>query len=282
MDPIFVTTQRVYQSYACFWKLVRLSGFQAIPTTEVDLKKDALYIVTPFTEEHALAFGPRSSGRRAVVAWLNLERPDSGRWPPVGANASNDEEACLRFADIMWTYDLSLLASRPGSVLMPFGSHPDLAERAPAQKRWDFAHLSYVVPRREEVYAELRRRGLSEAPNEPGPDRPQVLSATRVILQVHQTPALVGSPQRAAVAAAYGLPLVSETLSQPWPMMFGWDHLQAPREKLADVVQSLIERPAEMSRLGARLRETLCFEIPFREGVVMATEETLLRLGRPS
>jgi len=281
VDPIFVRTTADYASYGCFWRLVELSGFKTVPCHLADPESRALYVISPFTAEHLGVFGPRRISRKCILAWLNLERPDSGHWPPEGLNASNDEGAGMGCADVMWTYDRTLARARPWAIFTAFGSDQRLHDGIQARKEYDFAHISYSVGRREEVYAELRKRGLREAPNEPGPHRPYVLARTRLILQVHQTPLMVGSPQRAAVAAAHGLPFITETISDPWPLVAGEDHLQSPREALPGLVEQTLLDSRKMAALGDRLRSRLCEEHSFGQCMRQASADTLARMGLP-
>lgn len=289
----FARTRHEYDSYRDYWELVRLAGFETCYVDEIRLDEPLVYIVCPINGE----FRPHIENERrrcglvpgvytshARVVWWNLERPDSGPGrldQLLGTMVCNDLANIAPWVDAVWVSDLYLHSVVPDGppvpyLFVPLGSHPGLAlhERSPVAPRWDVCHLSYENDRRAVAYGWLRAAGLTLAPNGWGLERDAILRGSRLMVNVHQTPASIGSPLRFAVAAAYRMPLLTETLFDPRPLQEGVDLVMADYEVLVDACSAQLAN-SQLAALGENLYVRLCEELPFAENVKRAVEETL-------
>jgi len=268
---VFARPAWPYDSYRIFWRLVELSGFEQVPLVAIDLSQEAFYIISPPNGEldgammaaRARLIGPKRS--RAAV-W-DLERRDgwAGAEHPDESMAARDVSGFLASVDYAWTFDPHYATYDERLVRVTVGGHPELAEQPPSpEKRWDACHFSYVNGRREAVMAALRSRHMI-APETWGPERPLILSASRSMVYIHQTPFPVGSPLRFALAAAHSLPLMAEAMENPYPMEAGWDFEAAPYGGFADAFSDWLPRTSP--EMGSRLHKKLCVDFTFRKCV---------------
>lgn len=284
MRVIFARPAARFDSYSDFWRLAWLSGFPCVPAMAMNPAADVVYVTTPFSGEQAAALATwpahRAPGRTARVVWWSLERPDGGQWPPEGNNATNMVDHVVRFVDAVWTSDRAAPDRDPRLVYAPLGGHAGLTDAgSDAMENYDYAHMSYVTPRRAPVHAELLRRGFRPAPNAWGPRRSSLLRVSRLVLNIHQTPAPVAEPLRFALAAAHGIAVVSETIDEPWPLRTGEDYIEAPIGALPDLVSDCLRNPVRLARVARSLRSRLCSEYTFRAGVEDALDRTFGRGG---
>lgn len=258
---IFAKTRHHYDSYTDFWDLVRLSGFPTCHIDEIDVEKDAFFILSPWNGEVSPHLrNELAKKRRARVAWWCLERFDAMSVPYVQAIDEADP-----LVDEIWVSDrwISTLDRRIKYVV--FGSDPGLgAEPLPAQ--YDFTHQSYSWGRREAMYNRLKMAGLREGPSGWGAQRHEVLRRSRLVLNLQQYPDPVTAPLRFAMAAAYHLPIVSETIKDPDPLgglvrIASYDDV--PRV-VAEVLADGGRRDAEA------LYQRLCVDFTFRTCVEAA------------
>jgi hypothetical protein len=275
-DPIFARTRYSYDSYSDFWTLVELSGFSTCFVDEIDLQSENTYIVTPVNGElrphitHRRTLGEQ----RARIIWWNLERPDSvnkmvpGGW--AGAVRANLDDI-LKYVDEVWVSDRYYASYDPDRLrFVPLGSHAGLATHSRRSDfTYDVALMACMVPRREGIVHELKRRGLRIAPNAWGPERDWILAETAVMLNTHQheTWAPIGEPLRIALAAANCMCLVSERLGDPWPLESFLDFHEGPHTTalLADLVLALRGVASHLAEVSARhLHHTLCVDHSFR------------------
>lgn len=280
---VFARTRHQYDSYRDFWDLVSLAGFDTCHVDEMDLRTDTFYVVTPINGEFRphMDYCRNNVGgkRRAVVAWWNLERPDGPGSEPIGAVL----DEIMRYVDIAWVSDrhYASLDSRLQHVVL--GSNARLCpqrERDLEEATYDFTHQSYVFGRRDAAITPLRLSGLREGPNGWFEARDAVLRSSRVIVNVHQTEAPIGEPIRFAMAAAYKIPMISETLMDPFPLISSADYLDVPISGIGDAVRaSTLMNPDELRRLGENLHARLCNEWTFSRGVHNGVVDTLARIG---
>lgn len=284
MPVIFARTRYDYQSYSDFWKLVELSGFPVCYVDQIDLDapSDTVYVTTPVNGELRPHIeyrrGQLTRKQKCKVVWWNLERPDSGdyRLPSlVGSQVANVVDEITNYVDRVWVSDryYASLDSRLMHVVL--GSHAGL-RGTPEYPRgtYSYCHMSYITDRRISIYSTLRNRGMSEGPNAWGEERSKVLDQSRTMLNVHQTPALIGEPIRFSIAAAYKLPLVTETLLDSWPLSSGVDLLQAHYNDLANLLSAALVSNG-LSDIGENLHKKLCLEWTFRRGVEEGVARTL-------
>jgi len=286
---VFAKTDWIYDSYKDLWRLVELAGFEVCRVSEIDLERDACYITSPFSGETRQHLGHRratlTAPARATVVWWNLERPDSEYYEPGAAiepKVRGQTDAALEFVDRVWVSDRHMATLDPRQQFVILGSDARLAGDTPPTPlpiEYDVIHLSYLTHRRKLVYDALAARGLRIAPGGWGDTRDTLLRSSRVMLNVHQTPAPVGEPLRFALAAAYRLPTVTETLADPYPLdsfqCIGGEHA-----RLVEIVTTWVRSdPSVLEALGLRLHHTLCIEHPFRQEVERGVHEAHRDLG---
>lgn len=268
MRIVFVKTRHEYDSYRDFWKLVELSGFDTCFTEQMDLSADVIYITTPINGDfrphikHARSI--LSGPQQARVVWWNLERPDSDGSPHI----STIVDELLEYCDAIWVSDryYASLDSRMQYVVL--GSHEKLCistEKIPTE--YDYTHQSYAWGRRDAIYVPLRRHGLKEGPNSWFEERDKVLRSSKLMLNVHQTPMPIGEPLRFAVTAAYRMPMVSEKMNDPYPLVAGHDYVDVHFDRLVDVIRLETNGHLNLPWIGNNLYNRLCVEWPFRRGV---------------
>ncbi len=265
---VFAKPAHLYASYADFWRLVELAGFATCRVDEIDLSKDRITITTPMNgdlvehlnEEIAHTTEPWP-GR---VIWWNLEMHTTSR------DSALDD--AWPFIDAAWVSDLYLKGLDSRYVYLHVGSDDRLRD-GPAWHRppaYDVATMGYEdVPRRARVLAALRERGVRVAPLADGADRYDVLSRTRLMLNIGQQDTPVIAPLRTALAAAYELPMVTETLAVPH--VFQNKVFQAPYASLVPEVLRVLSLPDKtLRKSGIALRTLLCQQWPFRYAVERA------------
>lgn len=246
---VFAKTRHHYDSYTDFWELVRLSGFDTCYVDEIDRRLPNFYIFSPWNGEadpHLKTLG-EGPGR---IAWWCLERFDAMSVPYIQALDQADP-----LVDEMWVSDRWIASLDPRLRHITMGSHPGLGN-TPLAPEYDFTHQSYAWGRRAIMYKSLKKKGLTEGPSAWGPQRDAVLRRSRLMLNLQQYPDPVTAPLRFALAAAYHLPVVSETIRDPYP--------------LADLITcaSYYDIPTAVeSTLGASgesLHVRLCQELTFK------------------
>jgi len=248
-DPEF------YRSYTDFWSLVELAGFPWIWLDELEPGRDAVYIVTPRNGELPGVL-PRLQGNRACkFVWWCLERPDEQGSVTRGQPLEDG-------IDELWLSD-RWLAERHGiewgpSRFVPLGSHEGLGEPGADGYRYDWTHMSYINPRRSGVYSSVPGRVLPNCWNEV---RDEGLRATRLMLNVHQDDWPIIEPLRWALAAAYGLTLVTERVHDPYPLRPNIDMVWDDYDGLSRMMSWLLEH--SLFGCGPSLRRRLTQEFEF-------------------
>jgi hypothetical protein len=266
---IFARTRWNYQSYGDFWSLVRLSGFPTCFIDEIDPTQNNTYVFTPHNGEfqkHVAFQGLKWANRRAKIIWWMLERRDS--------NPEEFQKSMASVAgavDEIWVSDRALAKTHPRFKHVILGSHKDLCHGIEPEKTklYDFAHMSYACPlsRREALYYFMEVNGLRQAPNAWGLERAKILSQTSLMISVHQFSDPVSEPLRLAIAAAHKIPVLTETLADPFPLVIGHDLWQSDLDKFSDVAVELLVYPEFLSILASNLHNALCKEWTFRVGV---------------
>lgn len=258
-DVIFAQTRYTYDSYSDLHHLIALSGFPLIYTDEIDPTSDHTYIIT-------VANGEWSNGwpdARARIIFYQLEF-QAGPEPLKPGIAE------------MWTADAAH-ATLIGARYVPLGSHPGLkfAPANPNGKVYDVATLWAPCSRRYDAGGDLMRAGVNVAPNGWGEVRHTVLMQSRAMLSVHQWDEhpYVGA-QRWSLAAAYGLPMLTETLRDPGIFAaLGMHRYMSDLAGIGDFVSKWMQpkHTGALAEYGQALHELLCVEHTFRriiEGAV--------------
>jgi hypothetical protein len=274
---VFARPRHTHDSYTDFRKLVEVSGFETCYYDEMDLSERNFYVVAPASGElrpAILAAHQKLSGpKRAVLTFWNLERPDSGYWPPEGNNSSNQVDDILKFVDTVWVSDRFYAEMDKRMIFVPMASDARLADGNPLPiKVYDLAVLAYANGRRQKIFGRLERWKV--APSTAwGETRVRILHSSRAMLYVHQTPLPIGAPLRFSLAAAYQLPVLSESMSDPYPLVEGRDFLGAPYEEIPDRLEDWLS--SRLEPFGENLHHTLCVDLNFRGCVEEGVRRTL-------
>ena len=227
-DIMFAQTRWNYHSYTDYWELVRLSGFPIVWLDEMDLyRHEVLYIVSPMNGEFE-PFMEQHKDRFSKVMLWNLERPSGsgGLQQYIDDNRKYIDKGYL---DGIIVSDRAL-ANDTGFTFVPLGSHIGLGRPGSARDRllgYSLIHLSCYSNHRawmfrtpSDPYIELE--GLPVARNSWGIARHRALMQTQYMLNVHQDDYLYMEPLRFSLAAAYGLPILSEQCFDVYPYQEGW------------------------------------------------------------
>lgn len=257
-DIIFARPEHDYDSYSDLWRIVELSGFPIIRIGEIDATSDNVYIFsTPSTHWHDGVERRGWPDARARIVYYNIE------WYTDQA-----------YKDIpgveIWSTD-KWHADHIGAKYVPMGSHPDLPNEGlqNCPKLYDVSLLAYLPPRRERIMHELAQVGVSAAPRGWGLERHAILQQTRIMLHVHQNDGVnTVAPQRWALAAAYKLPIISETLADGG--IFGHTHgLYSDYAHIAEFCK-MWRYDARLNDYALALHELLCHQLTFRKSVEAA------------
>lgn len=242
-----------FGSYADWWRLAELSGFETCFVDEINVERDAVFVYAPHNGETQNGW-PVSKAK--VIHW-NLEQ--SGYPPIPGLSETWVSDACL--------------AERTGAKYVLFGSHFLLAhdydsERdADIQREYDVITLTYNTPRRDAILTELRELGVRVAPNGWNEERHRLLKSSAAMLHMHQNEGLnYAAPQRFALAAAYRLPLITEQLDHPGPFAAQFGRcLSSDRANLAAFTRDWVCRNDHhaLADYGHSLHQFLCVQHPF-------------------
>lgn len=259
-DVTFVRTRTYYQPYDDLFRLAELSGYDVCYIDEMDAADSSkVYIYSPNNGETANGW-PHA---RARIIFNQLEwHTDHSRVElPSGVSECWNGDA----------WHSRLIDARH----VPLGSHPGLnvnANDCPA-KEYDVAFMAYTdIHRRRLIRDEMESRGLRVAPNGWGQERHDALVRSRVIVHVHQhenIPTI--APLRWCIAAAYGLPIISESVNDRRPFAAG-DFMTVDYAALVDTVTNVLQdqQNGHLETYGYNLHNYLCRVLTFRESVERA------------
>lgn len=266
---VFVHSKIQYPSYVDYRRLVQISGFESCTFDRMDSKRKCTYVVCPIWSNDvsaavtALAKGPRA----CRVIWWYLERPGFFGKRPYSEMA---DIMLSRGLDEVWISDRAfhaLLPRDPRLKFVPVGSDEALGDRTPSAKSYDLCHMSLIHGRREVLLKSLR---YHIAPNGYGDARHRALLASRFMLNVHQDDDPFLEPLRFALSAAYGLPILSESCTDPFPFVEGEDFAGAPYGGIQALVAKAISDPAAYRAMGERMFRKAAHEYRFRDNVKRA------------
>ena len=218
----FARTRWSYDSYTDFWKLVELSGYPICYVDEMDLgDKSQLYIMAPMNGElspYIDDYRAKQGSVQAQIYLWNLERPSGSGGLN---NYANDNERHKSGGYIHKTIVSDPeLAITNSFVYVPMGGHPELGEPGTLDnKEYDLIHLACFSYRRGFMFhtpsdPKAILGTFSVARNCWGNERHKCLKASRIMLNIHQDEDKFIEPLRFVLAAAYGLPIVSEHTSK--------------------------------------------------------------------
>jgi hypothetical protein len=271
-DPIFIRPAHEYDSYRDFWNLVELSGFPQCKIKYANLDEDETFIIVPFGGEPKDHIRYRrnilSGPKRARIVWWDLERPDAEGQEFSKEYVRGYFDEFFNYVDEIWVSDRHFCELDPRTKFVVLGGHPKMGTPVHDCPEYDVVHLSYMNYRRICIFEGIKE--LKIAPTKIwGNEKDHALRSSRAMVNIHQTPAPIMEPLRFALAASYGLPLLSETCADPWPLVEGQEILMAPYEELSDAIHEWLKRP-DLDVLGDALRRKLVEEWSFRKGVEAA------------
>lgn len=259
-DVIFCTTRYHYMPYDDYFTLARLSGYPVIYIDQIPQSgvKDKVFICAPLNGEWQ--HGIKSDG---YVIWNQLE------WHTDYSRMELPHGVAEGWSGDRWHADLI------GARFTPLGSHVDLNLHPdkPRTHEYDIAFMAYTdIYRRKCVKDALEAQGFSSAPNGWGTQRDEILRKSRVMLHVHQhenIPTI--APLRWCIAAAYHLPIISETVSNRAPFLpqhfISWNY-EALVEKTTQHLH--MQHYSELNEYGENLHHFLCHEFTFRNSIERA------------
>jgi hypothetical protein len=264
-DIIFAHPTVSYDSYYDYRKLVEVSGFEICNQDQIDVNRDAFYIVSPLNGdvEAALKARPKNDRKCKIIHWF-LERPGAGfeDWAKQQLENNLDE---LWFTGI----DMYNLVKHLGNTkFVPAGSDARLGSQEDRQKIYDVCHMSYVYGRRDRIINNLRCRVGQNCWN---PERHEVLLGSKFLINTHQDNNNYYEPLRFALAAAHKLPIVSETCGDTFPYEAGVDYAYAPYDKLSAFFEEILRQDYDIHRRRADVMfEKACNKFKFSDNVKKA------------
>lgn len=254
MTLTFVRTRHAYDSYSDLWTLVELSGFDTCFIDEMDVSRKAHTYILPTLNGEV---GAGWQGAQARLIHLNMEWDEYPPTPGISETWHGDR----------W------FAQQIGARYVPLGSHADLRPNTDSLSpdAYEVAFLAYLIPRRQQMQHDLRQAGLSVSPSSAwGDERHRLLANSRVYAHVHQHDDKPGVPPlRLVVAAAYGMPFVTEQCADAG--IFSEVIMQAPYSHYAGFTRDWLRDAGDMLQAkGAALHDLLCREFTFRQSVEAA------------
>lgn len=280
-DIVFLKSVHLYDSYGDFFHLAELAGFPIRSVSDFDVSEPGVFITAPVNgdwREHMKSQANRP--RNAHIIIWNIERP-AGSAGSVGQYALSNRRlmygqeddgaaAPCRYADEVWVSDRKL-ADETSLRYVVLGSHPGLGE--PGQrKEYNFVHMSYICPRRQTVLKKFDIHHV--APNGWGEKRDKVLKASKIGIAIHQDTYPFIEPLRFAIFAAYGLPILSETLIDSFPYS-AETIITAPFDEIHTVAYKMLENESRWEAMGQRCRKLMTEEFEFGKMVRLAVSQSV-------
>jgi hypothetical protein len=252
-DVTFVKTRHFYGSYSDVIQLAELSGFDLCYPDEIDAyDASKCYLILTRNGEFPADGWP---GATATLWHYNLEWDE---YPPLAGMTRT-------FSADKW------FAEKIGADYLPMGSHRDLNADPDATMphEYDAALLAYLGPYRRGWLVNQLQQHLRLGPNAWNPERDTVLRKSRSMLNIHQREGVNAvAAQRFAVAAAYRLPVITETLNDSGI----FDHttiLATDYANFVDFAQMWLCRNDGymLQEWGERLYQLLCVDNTFEKCV---------------
>ena len=288
-EIIAVETRYVYDSYTDLRRLFDLAKFPSCYVDEIDLSKPVVYIIAPCNGELRPHLDNQAGRQRNahLILW-NIERPSGdgsvGRYGESNRRLmyglrDDGSPAPGRYVDEVWVSDRRL-AEETTLRFVPLGSRPDFAKPG-GDKRWDAAHISYAIPRRQTIYKEIENMAPSQlvtngqVPTCWGDARDEVLRQSRFSLAIHQDCAPYIEPLRMSIFAAYGLPTLCETSFDPHP--YGGDTVAfASFDQIVPVLRRMLASDYQFwKEMGLRCRNLMTEEFEFGKVVREAVRQSV-------
>jgi hypothetical protein len=267
VTTFFVRPDHHYQTYVDYWRLVELGGYPVITAGSMDASNpDHTYILTMQNLGAWQDAGLGWPNAKARIIYWELEWITSGYQGVVpGLNE-------------FWTSD-RWHAQQLGYQFVPMGSHASLVNVSAATRwnggaLWDICTLAYMGPyRRQVIVNKIDQRNYKFAPNSAWDgERIEQLEHSRVMLNVHQHDEFpCVAAQRFALAAATGMPLISEECHDPYPFVAGEDFLSARAEDLPALIAQVLDNGWGRD-IAASMLYKACSEYRFDRNVERSLE----------
>jgi hypothetical protein len=291
-EIIFAKPVHQYDSYTDFWTLVSLSNFPIISVSDIDITQDKIIITAPMNGDYKEHFVgnlaqyeetgeitggqlmyQKTSGlpRLAHLIIWNLERPAGSGSVGQYASESMSWITKHRYCDEVWVSDPAL-ADETMLRYVILGSDYGLGETS-EDKQYDLTHMSVPIPRRVQIYKHFKSIGPNCWPWD-DPSRDDVLKSSKFALNIHQDNWGYCEPLRFALFASYGLPIVSEILTNSFP--YDGDIRQFPYHNIVDSLKVCLKDDYDQwEDMGLRLRKKLCEDLQFGKVVRQAVSESV-------
>lgn len=257
-----------YDGYRDYFRLVELSGYPVIWLDEVDPTSDNVYILSPLNGSWENGW---ENPKARMILWDLEWRLETGAHDWGKSLLKTPPGMSEVWASDQWyTGILQERATTPVKYV-PLGSHPGLVEaNAPAADHFDVTFQAYIWGRRNTMADRFMSKGLSIAPSKWNPDRDSLLKSTTALIHCHQWEGVnTVAPLRFAIAAAYGLPLISEQVQDR--DLFDGTVLFSDYEAMPEYAATMTQRyQGELQERGQALHELLCHEYSFRKCVEAA------------
>ncbi len=273
MEIIFAKTRHTYDSYCDFWRLVDASGFRTCFVDEIVYSEPVVYITTPWNGETTEALTrPRFNNyeaNKAKIVWWLLERDVCD-----GTRNITDE---FGFVNQIWVGDRSTAKKDPRLTHVVLGGHPDIATAIKKDKEYDVTALAYLWGRRQDIANALVKQNVSVAPDAYGKHaQDDILPKSKLMLSMHQYDiAKIIAPLRFAVAASYGLPLLSETVTDSYPLIEGQHFVTADYVDLVNKAVKLLKDENALATLANNLKQLLTENFRFDKCVNTAVNNLI-------
>ena len=102
-----------------------------------------------------------------------------------------------------------------------------------------------------------------------GDERIDGLRHTKFMVNIHQDVHPMSEPLRLALTAAAGIPLISETIADPYPMVHNEHFVQSSWDEMVKTVSDAHKRDYRpYAAMGKRLHELLCNEHRFGKSII--------------
>ena len=275
LNIIFAHTGVHYASYVDYHELVSLAGFATCHLSQVDFtQEDTVYIITPHTGEWKPHWQNwRKEPHKAVTIMWCLERPGKagGIWPYVERTKEILNEGLF---DYIWLSDrwLTQMVDDSRCQFVVLGSDARLGTLDKLPIEHDICHFSCHVHRRQKILSNIKDRRV--APNGWDEERTQILRSSQLLLNIHQDDWPIIEPLRFALAAAYGLPIVTEEITDcyPYNRISSTQYcVQQPYHELLEYLNEMVYDDSLQS-MGWRAHDLMTTEFGFQRQVELAVE----------
>jgi len=256
MKVIFAKPSQDIPSYRDFFRLAELSGFEVREGT-IERKENEVYICI-------FHYNPDFIGQKGkVITWF-LERVSCCGDDHFYEFIKRIKED--RKLDEIWVSDLSMWKLINNiSRFVPIGSHEKISPLSTG-RTYDIADMCFRYGRRNFI-SNLK---CKIAPLCFYPERDQILSQSAFMLNVHQDEDHYFEPLRFCLAAAAGIPIITETCFNPFPYE-GKDLIQSEYKNICPTIYRVISEGYDLHKKNANeMRKMILSNYCFRDCVIRA------------